>query len=167
MEVYGHLVAVDCLGEAYVIPFSSTLKNIRARFAATTVTIATLPDIVQSLLSFEAKADRVEDHADKSRVQCLSNEEDIESDGCNGIMQTSATAHTLKSPLFSVDSGYASRATTQPSSRVPSSTSSSIGRPDSASPRKVYGPIIICGSAQECSEPPGRTSKIELTGKWK
>lgn len=48
-EVYGHVVASDVLGEAYVVPLHATLQDIATRLAARSVSLPTEFDIHQSL----------------------------------------------------------------------------------------------------------------------
>ena len=48
-EVYGHVVASDVLGEAYVVPLHATLQDIATRLAARSASLPTEFDIHQSL----------------------------------------------------------------------------------------------------------------------
>ncbi|KAK4062831.1 uncharacterized protein Triagg1_9701 [Trichoderma aggressivum f. europaeum] len=54
-EVFGHIVATDMLGDAYVIPLQSIFEDIRAWHDAQSVNLPTAPDFGAKLPSMDAK----------------------------------------------------------------------------------------------------------------
>ncbi|KAK4691824.1 hypothetical protein P7C71_g5262, partial [Lecanoromycetidae sp. Uapishka_2] len=46
-EVYGHVVAVDALGEAYIVPLNATLRDMKRQLAAYSVSLPTKADVQQ------------------------------------------------------------------------------------------------------------------------
>ena len=46
-EVYGHVVASDAFGEAYVVPLRDTIQDIQARLNSKTVRLPTAAEILK------------------------------------------------------------------------------------------------------------------------
>ncbi|KAH7141926.1 hypothetical protein EDB81DRAFT_884982 [Dactylonectria macrodidyma] len=57
-EVYGHIIAVDALGEVHVMPIQSILRNIQRHFGALEVGISTEPTRLPSMSHSIATAGR-------------------------------------------------------------------------------------------------------------
>jgi hypothetical protein len=108
-EVYGHLVAADDLGEAYAIPFASTLDNIKSRFAGTAVTITTPADID------DPSSTKLNQDFD---VDCSSiiSENSTELETAQRPRRDLSSPRRAKRAAPPTDSGYASRSTSEPNS---------------------------------------------------
>ncbi len=56
MEVYGHLVATDAMGDAYVLPLHSTFVEMQQQLAVDSVSLPTTGDLLEFVLRTAALA---------------------------------------------------------------------------------------------------------------
>jgi hypothetical protein len=78
LEIYGHVVATNPLGEAYVVPLQNTLDQIRVAFAAEELTLPAPEPIVQilvqSILSEQSHEPTATDEASTAVVRMTKND---------------------------------------------------------------------------------------------
>lgn len=104
LGVYGHVVADDAFGDAYVIPMDDILADIRRCFGAVLVDLPTGVDIILKALLWESDSIAVPEHKDGLKNQ-------LESEGSENVCCLSSPGDGVSPSLEPVpaDSGYISR----------------------------------------------------------